>query len=222
MRYALAVISLFYCYLGCSQTTSSLGLLPTFNINKSISARVKINLKTESRIGRSSNLNEAEQNDIQWLLTDVALLSSLKLGAGQFLAAGYLIRFKENRFIHRLIQQVTWVNQYSSFRLAHRLVGDQTLDRSTTFRLRYRIGAEIPFNGLSADAREFYLKMNNEYLNALEKGFYELEIRIIPVLGYSINDTNRIEWGLDYRWGDAFSNRASNQLWINLNWYMRI
>ena len=59
---------------------------------------------------------------------------------------GYLSRLKDNAFIQKLIQQYTYVEKYSSFRMAHRVSTDQTFVKGdqTEYRFRYRVSLEIP------------------------------------------------------------------------------
>lgn len=42
---------------------------------------------------------------------------------------------------------------------------------------RKSIEAKFKLNGQSADIKEFYLKISNEYLNSLQNGDYDIEIR---------------------------------------------
>jgi len=68
--------------------------------------------------------------------------------------------------------------------------------------------------------REFYLKLGNEYVWALTKENFDIEIRLIPQLGYELNKNNKIEFGLDYRLNDFLENQASNSFWLKFNWFV--
>lgn len=109
-------------------------------------------------------------------------------------------------------------------RLAHRVVADQTFSESeaTEYRLRYRLAAEVPLNGQSADAKEFYIKISNEYLNSVQSAEYDLEIRLVPLLGYTVTEKHKIEAGLDYRVNSFLGHNARHSFWISLNWFIEI
>ncbi len=94
---------------------------------------------------------------------------------------------------------------------------------STTIRLRYRLSTDLPLNGQSVDEQELYFKINHEYLTAFEQNQTDLEIRLIPYLGYLINEQNKVEMGLDYRLNRLLQNRPNRHtLWLALNWFVSI
>lgn len=208
-----------------AQSTYQLGTLPAINFNMGFKKDWALNLKWESRQSiLSGQFSSASNLYMEYISSDFSLLGSKKIGLHNSIAGGYLIRFRDNTVIHRAIQQFTVIQKYSSFRLAHRFVSDQTFEAKDPvgFRLRYRITAEIPLNGQSVDANEFYMKLSNEYLNAIVGKIYNLEIRIMPLLGYSFTDDNKIEFGLDYRLSSFLNNPAINNFWLNLSWYIKV
>ena len=77
-------------------------------------------------------------------------------------------------------------------------------------------------NGESIDPKEFYLKFNNEYLNAFERREYDLEIRFSPLLGLKLNERNQLELGLDYRLDSFLENKTRNHFWTSINWYLKL
>ena len=135
-----------------------------------------------------------------------------------------MIRFEEGVLIHRSIQHYVVVQKLSGFRLAHRFLTDQTfsVNEEPKFRLRYRISSELPFNGESVDPGEYYLKINNEYINSLQVKKYDLEIRLIPLIGYGISERFKIETGLDYRVNSFLTNKTRNSYWMTLNFFIGI
>ena len=159
-----------------------------------------------------------------YVLSDFSLLGAKKMGLSNSLAAGYLIRFRADQTIHRAIQQFSIVQRHNRFRMAHRFVTDQTFEtgKSPQFRLRYRITAELPLNGEMTDPGEFYLKINNEYLNSLQNSSYDLELRLIPQLGFYFSDTNKLEAGLDYRIRGFLNEATEGFYWITLAWFIKI
>lgn len=185
----------------------------------------KLNYKVESRVSAlQGDFKSGSDFDTNYLLTDVSVVASKKTGLNNNLAGGYLLRFRNGSIDQRFIQQFTLVKRYNRFRLSHRFAADQTLKRelADTFRLRYRITSEIPLNGYSVDANEFYIKVNHEYLHAFESREYDLEVRLVPLLGYVFKDTNKIEWGVDYRINNFIHRNSKNSFWLTFNWFISI
>ena len=222
------IVGVLFCFLSTSlwaQGTYEVGLLPGLNINQKLNKNWRLNYKLESRLsGAAGRFSEPFESDPKHVLTDVAALASTKVGLNNTLAAGYLLRLEKNSVSHRTIQQYTLVRSYNAFRLAHRFSTDQTFSKAEAaeFRLRYRLSFDIPLNGQEVDDREFYLKLNNEYLNSIQGGTYDLEIRLVPSLGYAFNDTNKVELGVDYRLSDFLSGPAENTFWLPLTWYISL
>jgi hypothetical protein len=163
-------------------------------------------------------------SDAYFLLTDFALSVSRKTGLKNALAGGYLVRLREGQVFHRFIQQYTMVKRYETFRMANRLSSDQTFssDEPWELRLRYRITAEIPLNGQSIDPGEFYLKLNNEYLNSWQEKEPDLEVRLVPLAGFVFRDNNKLEFGLDYRLSSFIDGSSRNSFWLNIGWYVKV
>lgn len=223
-----AIGFLFFCFLSTqlwAQSNYELGLLPALNINQKLKKSWGLNYKVESRIsGVEGRFSEPAKAETQYLLTDLSVLTSRKVGLNNTLAAGYLLRLENTTVSHRTIQQYTLVSTYNAFRLAQRFSTDQTFSKeeAAEFRLRYRLSFDIPLNGLVVDDREFYLKINNEYLNSLQGGTYGLEIRMVPSLGYAFNDKNKLELGVDYRFSDFLKGPATHTFWLPLSWFISI
>ncbi len=208
-----------------AQSNYQIGTLPAININKSLKNSWRLNFKWESRqLLKRNRPGIPGESGFDYILSDFALVLSKKVGLNNSIAAGYQIRLRENQLTHRSIQQFTIVKRYTGFRLAHRLASDQTyaLGESTEFRLRYRIAAELPLNGEAVDPREFYFKVNNEYLNSFQGKDYDLEIRIVPVVGYVFTDNNKLEFGLNYRASSFLESQVRHSYWIAINWFLKI
>src|SRR5690606_27540432 len=133
-----------------------------------------------------------------------------------------LTRIEPDVVAYRTIQQFIFQTRLESIRFAHRIAADQTFspDENPEFRLRYRLGAEIPLSGLKVDIKDFYFKFNTEILNSIQNDEYGLEFRIIPNIGYVINDQQKIELGLDNRFDDFINNEPELTSWISINWYI--
>ncbi|MEZ5059222.1 MAG: DUF2490 domain-containing protein [Saprospiraceae bacterium] len=208
-----------------AQSTYQLGSLPSINLNHKLENDWTVNFKIESRqVMQRGSFDGKSEKSFDYVLTDYSMIAAKKLGLNSRLSGGYLIRFREKEIIHRLIQQYTITQRLTSLRLAHRVVTDQTFfeNEDTEYRLRYRLATELPLNGQSADIGEFYLKISNEYLNSFQSSEYDLEVRLVPLLGYTATEKQKVELGIDYRVNSFLSNNARNSFWICLNWFVDI
>lgn len=198
------------------------GFLPAINLNKSLSEKWKLNVKSETRlIFLEDAFSESPDKSLNFILSDLSVVFSRKVGLNNALAGGYLMRFRNNTFQHRQLLQFTIVPVGNPFRMAHRFAADHTFDEEapTQLRLRYRLAIELALNGSYVDAGEFYLKANQEQLHTFSDGQYDLELRLVPVLGYTFTDDNKLEAGLDYRIDGFIASAATNTLYTTLSWY---
>jgi hypothetical protein len=221
----IIIVCLQFLNTVSAQNTYQFGALPSLNLNRKLKKDWSINTKIESRqLLQSGEFNGNADKVYKYVLTDFSLISAKKVGLNSRIAGGYLIRFREGKLVHRFIQQYIIVQRLNAFRLAHRFLGDQTFstNEKPEFRFRYRITSEIPLNGESVDSGEFYLKINNEYLNSFQDADYDLEIRLVPLLGYDINDNIKIELGLDYRVNSFLNNNTRHSFWTSLNFFVEI
>jgi len=208
-----------------AQSTYRIGSMPSVNVSKDLTNGLGLNFKTESRQSYFTGTFSGESSaKIDYLLTDLSVILSKKVGLNNKLAGGYLVRLRSGQTIHKAVQQFTVVRRYSTFRLAHRFAADHEFSSNipTELRIRYRVTGEFPLNGEEVDPREMYLKVNNEYLNAFQDGEYDLEIRLAPLLGYVFADKNKFEFGVDYRVSSFLDSPARNSFWVSLNWYLKI
>jgi hypothetical protein len=197
--------------------------MPSVNYNKKVNNQWSFNGRIESRqLLRRGAWNDEADTRYEYVLTDLSALAAYKTGLNTRAAAGYLIRFEEVSLTHRFIQQFTVVQKLSGFRLAHRFVTDQTFCRceAPEFRLRYRIGTEIPLDGEAVDAGEWYVKINNEYLHSLQASEYDLELRLVPVLGFDIKSSYKVEAGLDYRVNGFVRDSTRHSFWMTINFFI--
>tara|TARA_R110002111_G_scaffold188780_1_gene254190 strand:+ start:281 stop:883 length:603 start_codon:yes stop_codon:yes gene_type:complete len=197
-------------------------MIPNINIKHGLSGDWSLNSRIEFRqVLKEGLFNQSESFNYNYIHTDLRAIISLKGSLNNSIGGGYLIRLKDNSNMHRFIQQIIFRTEYNSFRLSHRFRSDQSFDKYDTpeFRFRYRISFELPLNGKTLNLEEFYLKLNNEYLNNFKNG-YDLELRIIPLIGYTFFEKQRLEFGLDYR-VDSFikTNKPSNRFWISINYF---
>lgn len=208
-----------------AQNSYQAGFLPKININKGFENGVGVNLKAESRqILAQGDFLDAPKAAYRFGLADFSLVASRKTGLLSKIAGGYLIRFREQKVVHRAIQQFSVVRRYYGFRIGHRFAADQSFGASqkTELRLRYRLAAEIPLSGEAINQHELYLKPQNEYLNSWQNSQYDLEMRFALLVGYLFSDSNKLEAGLNYRRSDFLASGSKNSFWISLNWYIKI
>ncbi len=202
-----------------------MGLLPSINLNKSLEKDWNINLKLESRQAMSEGVFGSDSNDeFTVLLNDFALMTGKKVGLNNSVAVGFLLRLEDNELQYRTTQQFIIIKKYDFFRIAYRFVTDQTFSSVNVpeFRFRKRVTMELPLNGTSLDPNEFYAKINNEYLHSFENNKYDLEVRLMPMLGYQFKERNKFELGLDYRIDSFIETFSSHSFWMSLNWYLKI
>jgi hypothetical protein len=215
----LLCIILIIPLISNAQSNFQLGILPSVNINAKLPKDWALNFKVESRQGLFN-----DQFNYDYLLTDISIGGGKKIGINTTLAGAYLIRIDNNSVRHRAIQQLSFVRRYPGLRLSHRISADQTFkdEESTEIRLRYRLSSEIPLQGHSLDPKEFFLKFNNEYLNAFEGNDYDLEIRVAAFVGYALTASGKLEIGPDYRLDSFINHAARNRVWISINFYQSL
>ena len=208
------------CKKGIGQGDYQLGWLPVINVNKKLKQDFKVNFKLETRQAFFG------ENDFYWKhqLVDLANVFSKKVGLSSSVAGGYLLRFRDNQLTFRLIQQYAIIQNFSSFRFSHRFVTDQTFQKNKEpkFRLRYRLSSLVPLNGQSIDHKEFYFKINNEYLGGFQKNNNDLEVRLSIYLGYKFTDNNKLEFGLDNRFDSFIKEELEAKTWVHVIWYISI
>lgn len=208
-----------------AQVTYQIGTLPSINLNKKLKNDWSVNAKVETRqVYQTGSFSSTPEHAFNYQLSDFTFTGAKKVGFYGRIGAGYLIRFREGEVIHRINQQYNYTKQYNGMRLSHRILTDQTFfpNEAPDFRLRYRISSQIPLNGQSLEEKECYLKVNNEYVNNWQALDYNLEIRVIPMLGYTINRQNKIEVGIDYRLNSVVTEDLNHRFWLALNWYLEI
>ena len=204
-----------------AQPNTQYGFAPTINFNKKLSENEKLNFNISSR---ELGFDEGEFS-LQHAQTEFSLVSSTKLSLHGTLALGY--SYTDRRTggnSHNLIQQFTISNIFGSFRLGHRIATDQAFggNRDTRFRLRYRLSCQLPLSGQSVNRNEFYIKVNNEYLNQIQESNYNLQIRLASHLGFEFNDNNKVELGIEYRAGSLVREQAQHLTLLRLIWFVSL
>lgn len=209
-----------------AQNRFQTGILPAVNFNRSLDELYSLNFKIETREQFWGGAVDREQPfDHQHLLTDLTLIGSRKIGLSEKINFGYMLRLREGKEVHRTIQQFSFISRLRTFNIGHRLVTDQTFvaEEPTTFRLRYRVSTELPLDGDKADPGEFYIKLNNEILQHWQLNNKPvLEYRFSPFLGYFIDQTHKLEVGLDYRNQSILIEPTRHSYWLSINWFFKL
>lgn len=211
---------LFLCTSVSGQSKFQWGVLPSINVSKPLKKAYKLNLKGESR----ETLYRENDFDLDHRLADVNLMLSRRVGFSNALAIGYLVRVEEGRLMHRLIQQYSINQNFDALRMSHRFSADQSFeaDQALEHRYRYRLTVQLPLIGRNIDAHEYYLKLNNEYLNAFTSDAHDLEVRLVAVLGFEFNDNNKIEFGIDQRMTLLLDRPSQHRTWTSMSWYLTL
>jgi hypothetical protein len=222
MKHRLLILLLALPWAAWGQARYQAGWLPAVNLHKKLPKGWAANFKSEFRgEWRAGTLGEPASSRQGYLLTDLSAQVARKVGVrGWALGGGGLMRLRrQGEPVWRSIQQASITQRLPRFSLGHRIVTDQTFatGRAAVWRLRYRAAAAFPLRGAETDAREAYFKLGNEYLGIKEGPSLELEIRLLPMLGYEINDRNKLEVGLDYRLQGL---GASHRFWLSANWFL--
>ncbi|MCL4637423.1 MULTISPECIES: DUF2490 domain-containing protein [Olivibacter] len=215
-----------YFFLFCisslrGQDRYQLGVIPQINNEFSLGDRYELNSKVEIRqLLKDGPSNLTAQKGFHFERSDFETILNRKLSPLDGVGVGYLLRIEEGKLVHRFIQQYAHVQNKIGFRLAHRFRSDQTItDNEWSFRIRYRLSFEKPLEGLEIDPKEFYLKINNEYLPTYAKKELDVEIRLLASLGYNLSDKMKFETGFDYRAEDIIAKNTEHQCWLNLGWF---
>lgn len=224
-KHLLGGLLLLLGYSLSSQSVFQFGTLPVINFNIGLANGWEVNTKWETRQILSTSVDgERLGRGFDFSLSDQAIVLAKKVGLNSKIGAGYLLRFRAGEIINRSIQQFSVVQRLPSLRLAHRVASDQTFTPGDPmeFRLRYRIGTELALNGQAADAQELYLKLNNEYLGSWQGVDFDLEVRLVPVLGYKFTDRNKLELGLDMRFDSLLEDELRQRWWGVIAWYYKV
>lgn len=214
----ILIISLFLVPVSVkAQSALSFGWLPKVNLSKKVSSSIKWVNSVEAREDLYNNTFMFSHN-----LVDVSSIISINTNVYQSFNFGYILRFKGDEVVHRLLQHFNVVQNYDGLKIGHRLGMEQFFQNAVKpqYRTRYRATFEKALTGLKVDVKEWYLKISNEYLYQFNKN--DLEARISPYLGYKLSKRDKIEIGLDYRLGSLLEFEKKNNLWFRTTWYISI
>lgn len=190
---------------------------PSFSFDKGWKVNGKITTRTllfEGIKGEPTQWNSVfERSELEAILTK-------QVSTNSGLGLGYLIRDEEGVFKQRIIQQFSTSRKYSSSKLGHRFRFDETFmkEESPIFRFRYRISYIHELGAKKKDDSKTYFSISNEYLPTLQNKKMELEMRIMPALGFKLNERNKLELGIDYRIEELFTASHKQLFLFNVAW----
>lgn len=217
MRY---IVLIFICFslniFGQSNTKA--GWLPKVNVSSKISSKIKWVHSIETKELIYDNDVTFQHNAI-----DVSSVFSVKTNLNNSLNLGYVVRLKQQKLIHKFIQQFNIIHSYNALKIGHRFGFEQyyTNNKKPNYKVRYRTALLRALNGDRIDIKEYYFKFNNELLWNFNKK--DLEIRVTPYLGYQLTQKNKIELGIDYRLNKFINNNnTENNFLIRTTWYISL
>lgn len=209
----------------CAQNSFEVGTIPEFNLATSLSTLWVLDVELAPRIEiASGTFGKVSQRDISYGLLDVTTVVNRTVGVDAKVGLGYLARFEEGTIAHRLIQQYSFTVPHYGYRLGHRFRVDETFtpEEDIEIRLRYRLSSDVSLNGEFIDPKEVYFKIGNEYIYSFQGAVQDLEIRVVPSLGYYFDDDHKFEVGIDYRIDAFLESFAAHRFWLSIGYYLSI
>lgn len=200
-----------------AQSTVSIGILPEVMVEYKAAEKWTFGFNAESMQQTTLWQNEDRIEGYEYIRTDLTVTAATRLTARLKSGSGYMHRLRENGPVHRWLQQVSWSTRLPVGRMAQRLRVDGTYSdgHSPLYRLRYRVGVDIPLQGVRVDDGEYYLSTTFEQLGEFQSGDPDTESRLVLNIGRDINPGATIELGLDNR-VDRYLNNESGRLrsWV--------
>ena len=184
----------------------------------------KISSKLELRETFSEGEDHEVENEIRYNRSDITVILNRKIFSRSTIGAGYLLRYQNDEFIHRSIQQFTLTGSKPRIHFVHRFVFDQTYRQAkpTQFRFRYRLLGELALKEETIDPGECYFKFHHEYLPSITGGEGNLEIRTLGALGFLLPSKNKLEVGVEYRVDGFFNHDTQHTVWLFLGSYFNL
>lgn len=199
-----------------SQSDHAFGWIPKVNASVKINDEIKL-------IGGIETRETIYDYDFQFAhnLVDISSIVSLKTSLNQSLNIGFLLRLSDEKPVYRFLQHYNIIQSINSVKLAHRIGFEQFLSEvKPNYRARYRATFQKALNGEKVDVKEYYLKLGNEYLWNFEKE--DLEIRVMPTIGYKLSAKDKLEIGLNYRMSNLEKKPTKNRFWLTSTWYFSL
>lgn len=228
MRYILVVIfGMIVGHQGMAQgRLTNLGFFPEFQVRVKASEKLRLTGKIESQHGMASL---PEGNEASWayrhVLTDFQGFAGTSINPFVSLTGGYQFRLDgRNNDSHRTIQQISFLQRKSTFRLGHRIRTDQTFAAAEAieYRLRYQLSAEIALQGQTVDPGEYYLVLADELIYSYQDRDSGLENRFVAALGHLSRNRQKFQVGIDHRTDRFFDAALRQRIWFKFGWYLTL
>lgn len=208
---------------GVSSLAQQIGVLPEIVISRKWSDDWKATVKAEA-IESFYAAREDPAFDPTFLRTDITAAISHAFHPLWKAGGGVMLRLTPTGSAHRLLQQVSYLQRLPAIRLGHRFRTDQTFakDEAPEYRFRYRIASEFPLQGTVVDPREWYLVASIEVLYSRQSTTNDLENRLVPSIGYLVNDHHQWEVGVDYRLDRYLTSIPRHRMWVTFSWFVSL
>jgi hypothetical protein len=216
----LGAIMIWTTVFGHSQTSHRVGALVGSAAGIQLKNGIRANFGIETRhLFKGFSQTDWEYDYVR---TDITASVSYVASTTGIFSGGYMLIHEPGYDRHRLMQQFTLIDQWMNLRWAHRMMLDQTFGEGwfPRFRLRYRMATEIPLNGQAVDAGEFYIRVNNELVNDFNNNEFDLEVRLVPMVGFAMLTNAKIEWGMDYRTDSFLHGKFRNTYRFTMNYFL--
>jgi hypothetical protein len=225
MRQLFLTALLIAPFATSAQQEVILGFLPEISVTHKFSNAWKFAGKVEQmHVGWRQFGDSDLRSDYSYLRTDISATITYQIDPLISLGGGYLLRLTHGGSAHRTIQQLGIVTLGDNFRLGHRIRMDQTFaaGEDVEFRLRYRLSGELPLEGLSINAREWYAVGAIEQLAGLQSGIVDWEQRLSVGLGHNFNIAHKLELGINYRLDRFINNDGRHRIWWTMSYYVNL
>ncbi len=211
----LTFIVLLICFTSQAQNNFVALGETAFSINHNVWKNYSVNFATRSRYFLYQN--ETILYNQQQI--DVFHFSTFKLNYSHDLSFGIYYRnrdlFETGSNEVRFTQQFNYKKQKLGVRYGHRFRTEQRIQNTKTiFRQRYRFAVDFPLNGEKLDIGEPYFVGSVEGLLSLSKiDTPEIDQRTTAQIGWQINESLKLQAGLEYRL-EAFNIKGESNLFV--------
>lgn len=205
----------------------SLNLKAQENFNILLNPDIAINIKPQSRWSYNFSIANRDEiyKDENWNFTakhlQLSHFTSYEVGFYSKISLGIRYRFREifNKKNHdefRIVTQFAHSRKYNTLKTAHRARFEQRIRNTTIYRWRYRFSLEFPLNGLQVDKKEFFIVTSTELLYSVGAKISPIpENRLSVSLGRDLGNSTNINIGLQYRYGNYFSNSFTDLFFMS-------
>lgn len=200
-----------------AQQRFSSGIMPEikidYNISEHFSMHHSLNHQQQLYSKEDDFKSQMAQAEFQNIL-------AYKLSETTKIGGGYLLKIKnQDRYYHRITQQITFKEPIAGLALGHRVRTDQTFsNQNPLFRFRYRAKAKFKFKDEALSPGDHYIMTSIETLYMIQSHADDFENRVNLALGFYFNAVNQLEIGFDWRTDDYLVSGFRNRLWLKASY----